>query len=164
MTNLMTTHTSSSSSSYYSSPSRRFSLAGSLSLAGYNIPEMGESGIEFPPQRPTAAISPTNTLQGTDSSGDSSAFSGDNNVAPVSPVAGVTMRHGDARGRNPFVRSVPSPRSSQIYQETMFTSEVRTMSVSSLHSEAPTVETVASQRRSQRRSNQFVTAVSHPKI
>ncbi|XP_041455647.1 puratrophin-1-like [Lytechinus variegatus] len=157
MTNLMTTHTS-TSSSFHSSPSRRFSLAGSMSLANYNIPELGESGIDFPPpQRPTAAISPTNTLQGTDSSGDSSAFSGDN-VGPVSPT-GVTMRHGDPRGRNPFVRSVPSPRSSQIYQETMFTSEVRTMSVSSLHSEAATVETVSSQRRSQRRSNQFVTAV-----
>ena len=69
------------------------------------------------------------------------------------------MRHKDL-GVNPFVRSNPSPRSSQIYQETMFSSDVRTMSVSSLHSEAATIDAGSGQRRSQRRGNQFVTAVS----
>ncbi|XP_071510052.1 puratrophin-1-like [Diadema antillarum] len=149
-----------SSLHHLSSPSRRFSLASSMALAGYNIPEMGAMG-DFHQPRPTAAVSPTNTLQGTDSSGEGSTFGIENTAAaaPHLPTTGAVLRPFDSRTLNPFVRSVPSPRSSQIYQETMFSSDVRTMSVSSLHSEAATVETSASHRRSQRGGNQYVTAV-----
>ena len=155
MSNLAPPSTSFSTSPY-GSPSRRVSLTNSLSLAGYNIPEMGDAGIDYTTAHPASAISPTSTLHSMDSSGDGSIPT---SPGPVSPYKGVVMRHKDL-GVNPFVRSNPSPRSSQIYQETMFSSDVRTMSVSSLHSEAATIDAGSGQRRSQRRGNQFVTAVS----